>query len=353
MRVIQSACAEAAFVQALYDINDHHVETSSRNGPVWKFAEPVTTVYLNPKNFILRSALRNANPFFHMAEVAWMIGGYSDLDKIQPYNQRMATYSDDGQSLTGSAYGHRWANYFRYDQLKEAIEILQKTPDSRRVVLTHWDGFKDLQNQGSGDLPCNLQVLLWIEKGYLSMTVTNRSNDMVYGCYGSNVVHFSCLQIILALALGVEVGSYWQVSNNLHIYLENPVAKRMLDAAKNFKLEVSAGDFPETFGLRVEPESLRGVEFLNACRQDARIIMENYGEDIYAYDLQTEFFKPINAMTQAWQEWKRYRPDDNTRKAVLSLATSRMNVYEQPALFGAGREYFERAVDSKAEKSNG
>jgi hypothetical protein len=50
------------------------------------------------------------------------------------------------------------------------------------------------------------------------MTVLNRSNDIVWGCYGANAVHMSVLQEFVALAIGVPVGSYTQVSNDWHIY---------------------------------------------------------------------------------------------------------------------------------------
>lgn len=55
---------------------------------------------------------------------------------------------------------------------------------------------------------------------HLDMTVTNRSNDLIWGLLGANVVHFSFLQEYLAARLGVEVGRYNQFTNNLHVYTE-------------------------------------------------------------------------------------------------------------------------------------
>lgn len=52
----------------------------------------------------------------------------------------------------------------------------------------------------------------------LDMTVTNRSNDLVWGMLGANVVHFSFLQEYMAARLGCEVGVYNQFTNNLHVY---------------------------------------------------------------------------------------------------------------------------------------
>jgi hypothetical protein len=53
------------------------------------------------------------------------------------------------------------------------------------------------------------------------MTVFNRSNDLIWGSLGANVVHFSFLQEYMACALDCRVGLYHQVSNNLHVYEAN------------------------------------------------------------------------------------------------------------------------------------
>ena len=50
------------------------------------------------------------------------------------------------------------------------------------------------------------------------MTVTNRSNDMIWGAYGANAVHMSVLLEYMAGMLGYGVGAYYQFSNNLHAY---------------------------------------------------------------------------------------------------------------------------------------
>lgn len=55
----------------------------------------------------------------------------------------------------------------------------------------------------------------------LDMTVVNRSNDLVWGMLGANVVHFSMLQEYLANRLEVVVGKYHHITNNLHVYLNN------------------------------------------------------------------------------------------------------------------------------------
>lgn len=80
------------------------------------------------------------------------------------------------------------------------------------------------------------------EKGprFLDMTVTNRSNDLIWGCLGANVVHFSFLQEYLAARIGVEVGLYHHFTNNMHVYSERP------DWKPEEILRDATGDFYET-----------------------------------------------------------------------------------------------------------
>lgn len=55
----------------------------------------------------------------------------------------------------------------------------------------------------------------------LDITVTNRSNDLIWGLLGANYVHFTFLQEYMAARLGVEVGKYHHFTNNLHVYTES------------------------------------------------------------------------------------------------------------------------------------
>lgn len=211
--------------QALADgirmVLNHGVETSSRNGRVLAIQEPVTIKYLNPQDRVLLSPTRDANPFFHMAEAMWMLAGRNDLAPVEAYVSTFGQYSDDGITLHG-AYGHRWINHFGIDQLTELVTEL-RTSGSRRAVLGMWDPRADLPKLRTGgkDVPCNTHAYFAIRTdGKLDMTVCNRSNDAIFGCFGANLVHFSILQEYLASVLGVPVGKYCQVTNNLHIYLD-------------------------------------------------------------------------------------------------------------------------------------
>lgn len=220
MQVIPAESVEHAYNQAVYLFGTQLAEeTTSRNGLVKQIECPVTTAYYNPLKRVLLNKWRDANPFFHLFEAMWMLGGRNDVEFLNHFTQNMGQFSDDGVTLHG-AYGWRWREHFKDDQLERAISALRANSADRRVVLSMWDPYIDPQvaELGGKDVPCNTQIYFNVKRGCLDMTVTNRSNDAIWGAYGANAVHMSILHEYMALATDLPMGTYYQVSNNLHVY---------------------------------------------------------------------------------------------------------------------------------------
>lgn len=199
----------------------------TRNGPAIAFPELVTTTYYCPHERVLFHGGRDANPIFHLMESIWMLAGRKDVEFLTQFNKRMVEFSDDGSTFN-APYGYRWRHHFGHDQLEEIIELLRRDPNTRQAVLQIWD-HQDL-TKSTKDKACNTQVVFSIRDNYLNMTVFNRSNDIWWGAYGANAVHFSILQEFIAASVNVNIGSYSQVSNNLHLYTEIYDAQKYIDS---------------------------------------------------------------------------------------------------------------------------
>jgi len=259
---ITARTVSEALHNGLHAIRVHGIPKPSRVGDVLVMPRPVMTEYLNPTNRVLFSPMRDANPFFHVMEALWMLAGRNDLPWLTRFNKRFESYSDDGGKTQPGAYGYRWRNYFGHDQLKDAILELRQNPDSRRVVLAMWDGgsrydwlkpqFEDntddgqanyttmeqpgdsyAAQMGSADVPCNTHVYFDTIDGRLNMTVCCRSNDIIWGAYGANAVHFSFLLEFMALAVGIPVGVYRQFSNNFHLYTNVVPVEQLMPLARD------------------------------------------------------------------------------------------------------------------------
>jgi len=219
MRTIIVRNVAQALPEGAYQLLHFGQETQSRNGPVKVLPVPLTTVYMRPTERVLLDPDRDANPFFHLMESLWMLAGCNDVEFVSFFNSGMVNYSDDGETFN-AAYGHRWLNHFGIDQVNIIIRALTENPECRRQVLGMWDPRRDLGLQ-SKDLPCNTQAYFQVDlDGKLQMMVTNRSNDLIWGAYGANAVHFSFLQEYIASSLKREVGLYYQTSFNTHYYVE-------------------------------------------------------------------------------------------------------------------------------------
>lgn len=304
--IITANSVNEALSSALRYMEHCGIEESSRNGFVLVAPEPVITEYRNPMNRVVFSPLRNANPFFHLMEALWMLDGRNDLAWPMFFNKRFAEYSDDGEIIHG-AYGYRWRNWFERDQLKQIVEHLKLHPNSRRAVLTMWDGSADL-GCSSKDVPCNTQVYFDLRQGDLNMTVCCRSNDLWWGAYGANVVHFSILQEYLAAWLAVPIGVYRQFSNNFHLYTEVIAKEDLIKIA----VDVDAHDNYSSVPGSCQPHSLRCWNTpMELWDHDLRMfLLDPYGDVNYQHN----FFNDVAApMYAAWYDRK-----NGTSSGILS-----------------------------------
>ena len=163
------------------------------------------------------------NPGFALAEVVWIVAGRDDSEFVNAFYPGLRKWQGTGQTYHG-AYGHRLRRRFEIDQLERAYLALKENPDSRQVVLQLWDARADLPDEHgkarSSDIPCNVMSLLKIRDGFLEWMQILRSNDVWRGL-PHNIVQFTSLQEIMAGWLGCRVGTYNQISDSLHVYVDD------------------------------------------------------------------------------------------------------------------------------------
>lgn len=251
MEIIYARNVNDAFDEGVRRLRRVGVQQDSRAGVVLVAPTPVMTVYERPTERVLFCPVRDANPFFHLFESLWMLGGRDDAEYLNTYVRDFGERFAQPEGHVHGAYGRRWRDWFPMenrgqesegpcDQLDVAVRLLRENPDDRQVVIQMWDAQADLGVVGLKDRPCNTQVYLSVrevprdehapffeslvdsagERRVLDLTVTTRSNDLVWGAYGANAVHFSVLQEYLAARIGVGVGRMYQLSNNWHAYLD-------------------------------------------------------------------------------------------------------------------------------------
>jgi thymidylate synthase len=206
----------------LLDIGD---EVGSRNGRVKELLN-TQIVLTDPQHREVLSLNRKANVFAQIAETMWVLAGRNDIEWLSAYLPRAKDYSDDGKTWRGG-YGPRirmWGGWPHQndegliggDQLAHVVDVLREDPLSRRAVISIYDPKMDT-NPGK-DIPCNDFLQFQSRLGALHLTVTVRSNDVMWGWSGINAFEWSTLQEIVAHLIGNTVGTLTFNIGNLHLY---------------------------------------------------------------------------------------------------------------------------------------
>ncbi|MFF8832360.1 thymidylate synthase [Streptomyces sp. NPDC015131] len=172
---------------------------------------------------------RRSNLVFNFAEALWYLSGSADLALVAHYAPSIRSYSSDGATLTGTAYGPRIFDYpgTGLDQWRTVIDVLTEDPDSKRAVVQIFHP-RELREPGNIDVACTLALQFLLREGRLHGVGYMRANDAYRGMV-SDVFSFTFLLELLAAQLGVGVGGYVHQVGSLHVYdSDAPLVRRVL-----------------------------------------------------------------------------------------------------------------------------
>lgn len=216
----------------------------SPRGKLIKELRPVSIEYTNPYNRTTFLATRRVNPFFQLAESFQIISGVNDAQWLSMFNANMINFSDDGKTYN-AFYGERlrhWGNNSpkgilsdeALDQLHDVYKRILEDKDTRQAMAAignpSFDNYEYLNVEKGKDVSCNLYITFKVRKNKLHMVVFNRSNDLHWGTMGANIVQFSTIQETMCSWLrnsgneefkNLELGSYHQIADSLHIYMDS------------------------------------------------------------------------------------------------------------------------------------
>lgn len=309
----------------------------SRNGTTRELLRAAITIQ-DPRQRWVYSRYPVISPAFALAEVIWIMAGRNDAAILNYFNKRLAEYAGATPEYHG-AYGYRLRRHFDgIDQLKRAYSTLKHQPNSRQVVLQIWDPRQDLPRKdgtpAAEDIPCNVLALLNIREGRLEWTQIIRSNDIFLGL-PHNLVQFTFLHEIMAGWLEVDLGSYNQLSNSLHLYEEHYRPDLIYDGTRvlntdylNFSKDVSESSFSEL-----------------AVNMDRIADPSTSVHDLLEMTAQSSLLPPFrNILSILCAEGARRRQGINTAQSLLKLCTN-------PALAHLAKRWMERWDSSSGENS--
>ncbi len=125
----------------------------------------------------------------------------------------------------GPIYGYQWRNWptpngGHIDQLKNVIEQIKKTPDSRRLIVSAWN-VADIDEMAKAGLPpCHCFFQFYVADGKLSCQLYQRSCDTFLGL-PFNIASYSILVMVIAQITGLELGEFVWTGGDTHLYVNH------------------------------------------------------------------------------------------------------------------------------------
>lgn len=201
-------------------LSNMSLDEESRDGAVCGEVINAITVINDPTRNIVTSDIRKMPIRYAVGELLWYLSGSNKLSDIKQFSKAWDNLSDDGETVN-SAYGYRIFEKFGFNQWEHVKELLWKDPNSRQAVIH----IKEPNPIPTKDLPCTVCLQYLIRNNKLYATTYMRSNDIWLG-FPYDVFTFTCLQMKLAMELGVEVGTYTHIAGSLHLYSRNKVEQK-------------------------------------------------------------------------------------------------------------------------------
>lgn len=172
--------------------------------------------------------------------------GQWDISHRMP--EQFNRYKND--SLLRGAYGQRL-----YGQLTDVHDELLIDKQSRRAVVTIYDGHRDLADR-SNDVPCTLSLQFLIRDNKLWTVANMRSSDAFLGL-PYDVAQFTAVSKMLGASLNLDVAALTINCGSSHLYVKDELTVEELDVPDPMETR-----WTELF----EPEQSIG-EYMEQCRR--------------------------------------------------------------------------------------
>ena len=211
---VEVKTANDAFIHWYRLLTKNMNKEESRDGDVVGEVINATTIITDPTRNIC-SDIREMSMRYAVGELLWYMSGNKELKAIQNITKAWDRMSDDGETVN-SNYGYCIVNKYGFNQLNYVIKLLQENPNTRQAVIH----IKEPNNKPSKDVNCTVCLQFFIRDNKLYLTTYMRSNDLWMG-FPYDVFQFTNFQILVAMYLGIEIGTYTHIAGSLHLYERN------------------------------------------------------------------------------------------------------------------------------------
>jgi len=155
-------------------------------------------------------------------ELLWFLRGDTNINYLEDHGITIWREWADENGDLGPIYGYQWRSWptpdgRHIDQISQAIEKINNTPDSRRIIVSAWN-VADLEKMRLP--PCHMVFQFYVAHGKLSCQLYQRSCDSFLGV-PYNIASYSFLTHMVAQQCDLDVGEFIWTGGDIHIYLNH------------------------------------------------------------------------------------------------------------------------------------
>ena len=155
-------------------------------------------------------------------ELLWFLKGDTNIAYLKKNKVRIWDAWADENGDLGHIYGYQWRSWpsadgKKIDQIMQVIKSVQKSPDSRRHIVSAWN-VGDLDKMALP--PCHILFQFYVADGKLSCQLYQRSADIFLGV-PFNIASYSLLTMMVAQVAGLQPGEFIHTLGDAHIYLNH------------------------------------------------------------------------------------------------------------------------------------
>jgi thymidylate synthase len=155
-------------------------------------------------------------------ELLWFMRGETNIKYLKDNKVSIWDEWADANGDLGPVYGAQWRSWPArdggvIDQLGDVVKRIQKTPDSRRLLVTAWNP-ADVDKMALP--PCHCLFQFYVAGGKLSCQLYQRSADIFLGV-PFNIASYAMLTHMIAHVTGLQVGEFVHTLGDAHLYLNH------------------------------------------------------------------------------------------------------------------------------------
>ncbi|WP_417723452.1 thymidylate synthase [Salipiger sp.] len=150
-------------------------------------------------------------------ELLWFLSGDTNIRYLKENGVSIWDEWADEHGDLGPVYGKQWRDFGGVDQITTLIDMIRKSPDSRRLIVSAWNP-ADVPDMALP--PCHTLWQVRVLGGKLHLQLYQRSADMFLGV-PFNIASYALLLVMLAHVTGYEPGDFVHSIGDAHIYLNH------------------------------------------------------------------------------------------------------------------------------------